>query len=186
MKLFLIGYRCTGKTTVGKLIAQRLRIHFCDLDELIAEKQGMSIQEIVARFGWPYFRTVERKTLLEISEISENLVVSCGGGAVLHRDAWEKVRKNAIIIWLTASVEVILRRMGADEKTAQSRPALSNCGTLEDEVRLTLTERMPIYQETAHLAVSTENRSVLEIADEVVNYARCHPNCQAAEFLGKN
>lgn len=167
MKIFLIGYRCTGKTTVGKAVAQRLGVQLYDLDDLISQRQGMSIQEMVSCFGWQHFRAIEREMLLELAQKDENAVISCGGGAVLH-DVWDEIKKNAKVIWLTASVKTIVERMAADEKTAQYRPALSSCKTLEEEVKEVLSQRLPLYEKAASFVVSTENSSIDGIVEEVL------------------
>ncbi len=168
MKIFLVGYRATGKTTVARLLAQSLGLAFVDLDHLIEERAGITIKEIVARYGWSVFRAQERQALLEMVCLPQGVAVACGGGAVLHRDLWPEIRSRGLVVWLKASPETIYQRLVADEKTATQRPSLTNHRDLMNEIRETLAERLPLYQEVAHWAIDTEGRSPEEVRDAIL------------------
>jgi shikimate kinase len=120
MNIVLIGYRCAGKTVVGKRLADRLQRRFVDTDDLIESKEGQ-ISDIVKSHGWDYFRAMEKKVIEEISK-EDNLVIALGGGAVLDPDNVVNLERNGLIIWLKADREVLRKRMEQDPRTFTSRP----------------------------------------------------------------
>ena len=91
-KIVLIGFRATGKTSVGKELAQILKWNFLDLDEYIQNKTKKSIKKIVEENGWEYFRKIEKECMKEIIDLS-NTVVALGGGAVLHEEEMKQLKK---------------------------------------------------------------------------------------------
>ena len=85
MKIFLIGYRCSGKTTIGKILAQDLNFDFIDTDQMIEQKAGLSVTQIVEQHGWSRFRLLEKKTVLNIKNFKK-AVIATGGGVVTDPD----------------------------------------------------------------------------------------------------
>lgn len=168
MKLFLIGYRCTGKTTIGKALAKTLNLGFIDLDALIVQKRGRRIDEIVAEHGWPYFRALERQVLDEVINRSDSLVVSCGGGVVLHEEALPRVRASGFVVWLKAGVSTIVQRLLNDPVTGAQRPALVHGMSLEDEVKHTLAQRLPLYEKWADFSVHTDQMALQDVLQEII------------------
>lgn len=166
-KLILIGYRATGKSTVGKLIARRLSLQFLDMDQVIEERAGRSIQEIVATDGWPAFRQQEKELLTELAA-RQNLVVATGGGAVLHQESWARLKETGLVVWLTADRETIRARLRQDQKTPGQRPALTGTDSFS-EISKVLTEREPLYRQSSHLAIDTAQASVAQIAAHLEN-----------------
>src|SRR4030042_4082888 len=110
MNIVLIGYRGSGKTTVGRRLADRLKLRFVDTDDLIEERQGNPVSDIVKSHGWGHFRKLERNTIEEISK-EDHLIIAPGGGAVLDQENVKALRKNGFIIWLKADKQSLLRRM---------------------------------------------------------------------------
>jgi len=110
MNIVLIGYRCTGKTSVGRLIAHKLGRRFVDTDDLITEKSGCSINEMVKEKGWPYFRDMEKAVIKEVSA-QDNLVIATGGGAVTSDINMENLKANGFIVWLDADINTVKRRL---------------------------------------------------------------------------
>jgi shikimate kinase len=163
--IILTGYRATGKSAVGRLLAQRLGRTFLDTDRLIEERQGCTIKELVAAHGWPYFREVENKLLDELAG-GTGLVIATGGGAILHRQAWAALRASGLVVWLTADRETICRRLEADGVTEVQRPSLTGQG-IDKEVAGVLAEREPLYREGSDLAIDTACRSPEEVAREI-------------------
>lgn len=163
--IFLTGYRATGKSAVGRLLASRLGRPFLDMDRLIEERQGCTIKELVAARGWPHFREEERKLLAELAGRA-GLVVATGGGAILHRQAWAALRASGLVVWLTADRETICRRLAADAATEGQRPSLTG-RDIEEEVAGVLAERTPLYREGSDLAIDTACRSPEEIVREI-------------------
>ena len=163
MNIILIGYRAAGKTTVGRRLSDTLRKMFVDTDDLIEERQGVPINEIVRSHGWNQFRVIEKKVISEISSHDE-LVIAPGGGVVLETENIEVLKRNGFVIWLKADLETILKRMSKDPRTETGRPSLTGKGTLE-ELREVLTQREPLYRKASEVQVDT---SVLDV-DGVVN-----------------
>ncbi|WP_456434390.1 shikimate kinase [Thermosulfuriphilus sp.] len=180
MKLFLVGYRATGKTTQARLLAEALEMDWVDLDQLIEKEAGLTIKEIVSRKGWPVFRALERQALEMVVSLSQELVVACGGGAVVHEDLWPEIRAQALVIWLKATPETIYQRLLSDGKTESQRPYLTKAKDLMTEIRTTLEERLPLYEKVAHLAIETEGRSPFEVRDLILKDLQKQPFCSSS------
>ncbi len=165
--IFLIGFRCTGKSTVGKALAQSLGRSFVDADLVLEQQAGASIAQIVEKEGWQGFRSREKALVMELCK-SSGKVVAPGGGAVLDEQNAALMSENGFVVWLNASAPTIAGRMEADAATAGQRPSLTGKGVLE-EVCQVLEQRDPIYEKTAHLKVDTDGLSVEEVAQTVEN-----------------
>ncbi|MGE4292169.1 MAG: shikimate kinase AroL [Desulfovibrio sp.] len=150
--VFLIGARASGKTTLGKLLAERLGIGFMDTDDLIVARLGMPIADYVARAGWEAFRDRETEALEEVCG-RPPLVVACGGGMVLRPRNRELLR-SGLALYLHAPAGVLAARLAADPKEAQ-RPSLTGKGLLE-EVAGILTAREPLYRECANAVLDAD------------------------------
>jgi shikimate kinase len=163
--IFLIGCRCTGKSSVGRLLAQSLGRGFVDADKVLEQQAGISIAQIVEKEGWQGFRSRE-KPLVEALCRGRGKVVAPGGGAVLDADNAALMGENGFVVWLDASAQTIAARMEADAATARQRPSLTGKGVLE-EVCQVLKQRGPIYEKAAHLKVETDGLSIAEVAKAV-------------------
>ena len=163
MNLVLIGYRAAGKTTVGRRLSAYLRRVFVDSDDMIEKHKGTPIGDIVRCHGWDYFRAIEREIISEVSNY-DNLIVSAGGGVVIDPENVKVLKRNGLIIWLKADVEVLLERMVRDLRSAIERPSLTGRGTLK-EFKEVLVQRGPLYERASEVQVDT---SLLDV-DGVVN-----------------
>ncbi len=166
-QVWLIGYRCCGKTTVGKVVAERLGLPLLDTDLLITQAAGKDVAGIVAEHGWEGFRRLERTVIQEIAARNESMVVSCGGGVVLHQDLMEEIAGKSLIVWLKASPEVICERMRRDPATAGQRPSLTGEEDLEAEVEAVLKERLPLYRRFSHMEFDTGAVAPEDVAEEI-------------------
>jgi len=166
MNLFLIGYRCTGKTTVGQALAERLNWTFVDTDEVVVETAGTSIARMVEVHGWPYFRRLERKTLADVANGSDQ-VVATGGGVVLDDRNLDVMQKTGTVVWLTADETTIARRMLADHATQTNRPSLTDQGQI-DEIRQVLAERRPRYEKASDITIETDQASIEMICNRIL------------------
>jgi shikimate kinase len=166
-RLFLIGYRGTGKTTVARLLAQQLGWRWLDLDQLFEAEAGCSISEFFAREGEPAFRERESSLLQTVADL-ENVVVATGGGVVIAPANRALLRKLGHVIWLKAEPDAIAARLAGDPRTQSQRPALTNLGVVA-EVQKVLTQRAPWYSECAHQAVDTNHRSPEDVAKTIMN-----------------
>jgi shikimate kinase len=166
MNVFLIGYRCTGKTTVGACLAQRLDWGFVDTDRKVVETTGVSIAQMVEANGWPFFREQECKALCAVSTV-DNQVVATGGGIVLDDRNISIMRTSGKVVWLTASEKTIQARMLDDETTAGSRPSLTGEGLIA-EVFSVLRARKPLYEKAADFQTATDRDSVTAVCERII------------------
>jgi shikimate kinase len=167
MLLTLIGYRATGKTTLARLVAQRLGWEWIDADVEIERRAGKSIARMFAEDGEPAFRDLEVAVMADLCRQSR-LVIAAGGGAPMRAETREAMRAGGQVIWLTAQPETILTRMSGDATTASRRPALTDRAGL-DEIIHVLAKREPIYRQTAHWEIATEDKSPETLVEEIVS-----------------
>lgn len=144
-RIYLIGARGSGKTTVGRLLAIQLGYGFCDLDHYLCDKENASVPEIVAKQGWAGFRRLESEVLREASHGSR-LVFATGGGVILDSENRDFMRQKGRIIWLKTEPEILCRRLAANPG---ERPALTSLEA-DAEVRAVLLEREPLYAGCCH------------------------------------
>ncbi len=160
-RLFLIGYRGTGKTTVARLAAVRLGWDWCDADEVIEEQAGKTIRAIFAEEGEAGFRDREAAVLAELCRRDRH-VIATGGGVVLRPENRARLREAGRVVWLTADAETLWQRMLADPETAERRPPLTVGGLAE--VEELLRRREPWYRACADEVVDTVGRGPEEVA----------------------
>lgn len=171
--IYLTGYRCTGKTTVGRVLAEVTGLGFADADEVLVSRAGRDVAAIVAEEGWDGFRDRESAVLGHLAEHG-GLVVATGGGVVLRPQNTALMRETGCVVWLTAEPSVIRGRMGADSVTASRRPSLTGHDVLS-EIEAVLSERGPLYAAAAHVTVATDDLPVSEIVREIFEKAgQCH------------
>ncbi|MBR3096553.1 MAG: shikimate kinase, partial [Bacteroidales bacterium] len=161
MMITLTGFMGSGKTTVGKVLADFLGCPFMDLDDLIVKKAGKSIPEIFAQDGESAFRQLEARLLRQtVEKYTENTVVlALGGGAVTAPASAALLREKTVCIYLRASLETLLQRL---EGETAGRPLAD--ASLADR----LAAREPIYEETAHVIIDTDGLTPDEVADEII------------------
>lgn len=165
MKIFLIGYRCTGKTTIGKILADLINYSFLDIDKKVETETNSSIASIVKSSGWEEFRRLEQQILFK-TDNHENQIVSTGGGIILDIENRSFLKNNGKSIWLFAKKEVILNRLAKDDKTNLSRPSLTN-ENLDLETEMIIKEREPLYFEIAQLKFDTSVKTPEQIAQMI-------------------
>lgn len=163
MNVILIGYRCTGKSTTGKILARVMSLPFVDTDRVIESTMGSDVASIVADLGWDGFRKIESQVLKQVLT-SDSMVVATGGGVVLDKKNLVAMEESAgVLVWLRASTDTILRRMSGDTATPGLRPSLTG-KSFEQEVVETLAFRDPLYQGAADLVVDTDRHGPAEAA----------------------
>ncbi len=166
-RIALIGYRGAGKSTVAKILAQKLGMDLVELDRLIDERAGDRIPEIVAKFGWEKFRELETELLAD-SLRRDNLVFDLGGGVVEREENRKLIRDNCRVVWLKASAKVIIDRI----RDHTHRPSLTG-KTFVDEVPEVLARREPLYRSLAQLELDTENQTPEQLADAIIQDLKC-------------
>lgn len=163
MNIVLIGYRGTGKSTVGRLLAARLGRELVSTDAEIVKREQRTIPEIVVQEGWEYFRDLESDICRELAS-RDQLVIDTGGGAILRAQNVEALKKNSTVLWLTASVETIAKRIGGDNQ----RPSLTGTKSFVDEIQDVLRERTPKYQAAADRSIATDDRSINQLVETLL------------------
>ena len=163
--IILTGYRCTGKTEVGKRLSERLKLPFYDTDETIIKKAGMPITEIVKKGGWDEFRLKEKEAIKELG-LSGNCIIATGGGAFETLENREVLKSNGLFVWLSADVKTIVKRMRSDQKNMNHRPPLSH-DDLATECSVILGKREPVYRELADLIIDTSDKGINKVVDEI-------------------
>ncbi len=164
--LVLIGYRATGKTSVGAELARLLGRPFVDLDRVLVAEAGRSVAEIVARGGWEEFRRLEKELVARYRR-SRGQVLATGGGVVLDPDNVEALRENGILIWLTADPDTIQARLEADRPRDAFRPSLTGNDTVL-EVLEVLKLREPLYRAAAQLVIDTTQLAIPQVVREIL------------------
>ncbi len=164
MNIVLIGYRGTGKTVVGKMIARRLRMQYVGMDAEIVKAAGMPIPQIVKTHGWKMFRDMESKQANELGE-RDDIIIDTGGGIIERSENIAALQKNALIFWLKASVNTIVSRIQDDT----DRPALTHGKTFIEEIEDVLAQRIPKYKNAAHYEIVTDSLTPEEVADSIIN-----------------
>jgi shikimate kinase len=163
--LYLTGYRGTGKTSVGLMLAKTLDCQVIDLDQCIEERAGKSIREIFDQGGESMFRQLETEALSEVAAQPQS-VVSLGGGAILSAANRQMIRRGGVCFWLDADAETIFSRIQGDESTAQRRPALTSLEEL-DEIRQLLSQRRELYAEAADHRIETAGKPIQQVVREI-------------------
>ena len=157
--IVLVGFMGTGKSTVGKLLAKRMKRVWVDVDQRIEESQKRKIAEIFEKDGEAHFRSLEKEEIQKIAS-GRNLVITTGGGAVLSPDNRAALKKNGFVIALSATPETIFQRV----RKSRHRPLLK--GDLLTEIRRLLAEREPFYRE-AECAFSTDGKTAAQVAESI-------------------
>lgn len=163
MNVVLIGYRGTGKSAVGQLLAQWLGRDLVSTDAEIVRRAGRPIPEIVKEHGWEHFRDLESHVCRDLAS-KDGLIIDTGGGAILRPENVMSLKANGVLFWLTAEVDTIASRIGGDT----NRPSLTGTKSFIEEIEDVLKERIPKYRAAADHRIETDGRTIDEIAKAIV------------------
>ncbi len=170
MNIYLVGYRGSGKTTLGKSLAARIGWRFIDSDDEIIKSSGMTIREMVDSEGWSVFRERECRMIELIAGI-QKCVVATGGGAVLNPGNISKIKASGKVIWLKTNPETIKARLLKDTNTKELRPSLTE-KDFDTEIVETLKEREPLYKKAMDVEIDTDNIDIDNLCDNYFNHIR--------------
>lgn len=161
-RIFLVGMMGAGKTTVGRLLGERLGRDYLDNDEQVVRNTGRTVPEIMETDGVAAFRIEEKKALAQGATADTPIVVSAGGGVVLDPDNRACLRENGFTIWLRAGIETMAERVGSGE----GRPLLGD--DPEAALRRLYPEREPYYSDVADLVVDVDGLTPEQVVDRIV------------------
>lgn len=160
--IFLIGFMGVGKSTVAEQLCQKTGAIHVEMDQVIVKQQDMAISDIFDKYGEKYFRRLETELLYEL-QMKENLVVSCGGGAVLKEKNVDLMKASGSIVLLTAEPETIYKRV----KDSTHRPLLNGNMSI-NYIKELMEEREECYEEAADIRVSTDHKTIEMIVEEIL------------------
>ncbi len=166
MNIVLMGYRGTGKSTIGKFLVRNLRRKLFCIDDLIVENVGMSIPDMVQAWGWSRFREIEHKIVEQVATDQEEAIIDCGGGVVLDDRNVFNLKQNGRVVLLIAEFQTIVKRIRRDP----NRPALIDGLTFEEEQRKVIEERREKYLAAADLVCDTTSVRPKETVKEILEY----------------
>ena len=167
----LIGFMGVGKTVVGEVLAKKLNKKFVELDSLIEQKAGKSIPEIFQHDGEVAFRELEIEVTKEVSQ-NRNQVIACGGGVVLNKINIDRLKKDSVIVYLTASPRVILKRVLSD---GGERPLLKVTNPIQTIHEL-LKFRKPFYERAADIKLDTSKLDIVAVTEQIINWVKRDEN----------
>lgn len=160
--IFLIGFMGVGKTTVSGCLSELLAMNVIEMDALIVQKVGMSINEMFSKYGEEYFRNEESNTIIELENAKQS-VISCGGGVPMREHNVYNMKKNGRVVLLTASPETIYERV----KDSTERPLLNGNMNIPYIAKL-MEKRREKYQDAADIVVNTDNKTVLQVCENLI------------------
>lgn len=160
--IVLIGFMGSGKSTAASYLGRTNAMEIIEMDQIIAQREQMSIPEIFSVHGEEYFRNLETDLLKELQK-QKNKIISCGGGAVLREENVIEMKRNGKVVLLTATPETILQRVKYDN----SRPVLKNRKTI-DGIRELMEQRREKYEAAADIIIPTDSRTIPEICEEII------------------
>jgi shikimate kinase len=163
MNIILTGFMGTGKTSTGKILSQKSSMPFFDTDALIETKMKMTIASIFANLGEPAFRRIEMQTIEKISQ-KDNIIISCGGGAVLEQKNIDSLMRNGKIINLYANAYTIYERV----KGNSDRPVLQSSNPSIEKIKNLLETRKKVYA-NCDFSIDTSAISPLETAEKILS-----------------
>lgn len=164
--IVLIGFMGSGKSTISEFLKTAFAMDVIEMDQIIAEREGMSISDIFEVYGEQYFRDLETNLLIEMQSRT-NVVISCGGGTPMRECNVVEMKKNGRVVLLTAKPETILDRV----KDNHDRPLIENNKTVPFITDL-MEKRRAKYEAAADIIIETDGKSELEICEELVHRLR--------------
>ena len=160
--IVMIGFMGAGKSTVAEYLSTMFAMEVVEMDQLIAEREGMSISDIFETYGEEYFRNMETNLLIEMQE-KKNVIISCGGGVAMRERNVAEMKKNGRVVLLTAHPQTILDRV----KDSDDRPLLNGHKNVEYIEQL-MEARREKYEAAADIVVDTDNKTVLQICEDLI------------------
>jgi len=166
----LVGFMGTGKSSVGQVLAKKLRFHFVEVDALIEQMAGKTTPDVFQQDGEIAFRELEIEAIKQVAR-GRRQVIACGGGVVLNTINVNRLKETSVLVLLTASPVTVLKRTAVD---AGSRPLLANVGDPATRIKELLKVRRPYYENAADFTINTSRLDVNTVADHIIERLRSH------------
>ncbi|MHB1345932.1 MAG: shikimate kinase [Candidatus Humimicrobiaceae bacterium] len=165
----LIGFMGSGKSTIGKIVAENLNYLFVDVDKIIEYVYGLSISEIFKRFGETRFREIENEIIGKIYH-NKSCVFACGGGSFCKEGNIEIIRRTSFVVYLAMTEEEAYERL----KYSKNRPLLLVEEDLRQRIKNIMDQRLDIYNKNCDLKIDIDKKSPIKIKDEIISYINLH------------
>ncbi len=166
----LVGFRCAGKSTVGRALAERLHREFVDCDEYIESKTHLSIREIFDIAGEAHFRKLEENAIAELTKL-DGRVIATGGGAALRYRNIRNLKRRGVVFFLDVGADAAYERLKGDPSSLKRRPSLTDQDPLT-EMKQQVEYRRPYYSDAADFVVKTDERPVKDVVGEIMKHLR--------------
>lgn len=170
MNIILIGFRGTGKTTIGRILAQRLGKVFIDADEYLEQREKRAIRDIFAEGGEYLFRGIEAQVIAELCCLDDKIIAT-GGGVILREENVRRLKRNGIVILLESDVDTIYKRIYEDIQTQHKRPDLTNLNGYQ-EIEFLLAYRRPLYDKAADFVFDTTILSINDTVNKIIAFTQ--------------
>jgi shikimate kinase len=164
MNIVLIGYRGAGKSVVADVLSETLKMKTIGMDAEIVKMAGLTIPEIVKRYGWDKFRDIESEMAQQVSQL-DDVIIDTGGGVIERPENIETLKKNGIIFWLKAAIDIIIKRI----ESGTDRPALTKGKSFTEEVEEVLEKRLPKYASAAQHEIDTDHITPDQVAARIID-----------------
>jgi len=170
MNIILVGFRGTGKTSVGELLAREIKWKFVDADQYIEKRFGFMIAELFEKQGESLFRMLESDVINELCKLDSH-VIAAGGGAVLKYKNVKNLKKSGMVFRLQADCDVIYQRILKDDRTGKTRPRLTK-KNLYDEIKSLIEFRDTYYKQAADYTINTSKSNPKEVVHNICEILR--------------
>ncbi|WKZ17652.1 MAG: shikimate kinase [Candidatus Jettenia sp. CY-1] len=179
MNIILIGFRGTGKTTIGRILAQRLGKVFIDADEYLEQREKKTIRDIFTEDGEDLFRDIEVRIIEELCRLNDTIIAT-GGGVILREENVRRLKRNGIVILLEADVNTIYKRIYENIQIQHKRPNLTNLNGYQ-EIEYLLAYRRSLYDKAADFVFDTTVLPINDTVNKIIaftqNYIVALKNC---------
>ncbi len=169
MRVYLIGFMGSGKSTAGKKLARKLGLGFFDLDELIEQESSLSISTYFKKYGEAKFRELENEILWKTFQL-ENVLISTGGGTPCFFDNIQRINQKGISVYLKADIALIISRLKGEKN---QRPLIKDKS--DDELRkylMDLLSRREKFYEKAHIIASAKSLNISELSEQIKSFVK--------------
>lgn len=163
--IYLIGFRGSGKTTIGKILSKKLKYNFSDTDFILEKKYNSTISKIIKNKGWEYFRKIECHILKKVSNFRN--VISTGGGIILKEENIKFMRNHGKIFFLNVKLKTLVERLSIDPKKTQRPKIIQQKISLFEETKIILSNRLNLYKKASHIIINA-NKNIGNIIHQII------------------